>query len=66
MSISLTLNPWYYGQNKYCTWEHLISNNDNRSCVIEKDGNVITVNCGKIIGIFELETFIKNELMLLD
>ena len=44
----------------------LISNNDNRSCVIEKDGNVITVNCGKIIGIFELETFIKNELMLLD
>lgn len=38
----------------------LISNNDTRECVIEQDNNVISVNCGKIIGIFELEEHYKN------
>lgn len=37
-----------------------VSNNDSRLCVIEKNNNVITVNCGKIIGIFELESFLKK------
>ena len=32
---------------------------DSRSCNIEKNGNIITVNCGKIIGIFEFEEYIK-------
>jgi hypothetical protein len=34
--------------------------NDSRSCNIEKNGNIITVNCGKIIGIFEFEKYIKQ------
>jgi hypothetical protein len=38
----------------------LITNNDNRDCIIEKNNNIISVNCGKIIGIFELEEYIKN------
>jgi hypothetical protein len=42
----------------------LISNNDTRECVIEKDNNVISVNCGKIIGIFELEEYFKNILLI--
>ena len=41
-----------------------ISSNDSRDCNIEKDGNIISVNCGKIIGIFNLEDYIKNELKL--
>lgn len=40
----------------------LVSNNDSRNCIIEKENNIISVNCGKIIGIFELEEFIKEEL----
>ena len=34
--------------------------NDSRNCNIEKNGNIITVNCGKIIGIFEFEEYIKQ------
>ena len=41
------------------------SNNDNRSCVTEKDGNVIHVNCGKITGIFDLENYVRHVLELL-
>jgi len=37
-----------------------LSNNDARNCIIEQDYNVISVNCGKIIGIFDLEDFIYN------
>lgn len=43
----------------------LISNNDSRDCIIEKNNNIISVNCGKIIGIFELEDYIKNILELI-
>ena len=43
----------------------LLSNNDSRDCVIEQNNNIINVNCGKIIGIFELENFITNNLELL-
>ena len=43
----------------------LLSNNDSRDCVIEKNNNIINVNCGKIIGIFELENFITNNLELI-
>ena len=39
----------------------LISNSDSRECNIEYiDNKLITVNCGKIIGIFELEEFYSN------
>ena len=38
----------------------LISKNDTRECIIEKNNNIINVNCGKIIGIFELEDYFKN------
>lgn len=39
----------------------LISNNDTRECNIEFiDKKLITVNCGKIIGIFEVENFLEN------
>jgi hypothetical protein len=37
-----------------------ISKNDSRECNIQKNKNVISVNCGKITGIFEFESFIKN------
>jgi hypothetical protein len=43
----------------------IISNNDSRDCIIEKDNNVISVNCGKIIGIFELENYLKNILEII-
>lgn len=38
----------------------LLSNNDSRECIIEQNNNLINVNCGKIIGIFELEEYLKN------
>jgi len=38
----------------------LISNNDTRECVIEECDNIINVNCGKIIGIFELEDYLQK------
>ena len=43
----------------------IISNNDNRDCIIEREKNVISVNCGKIIGIFELENYVKNVLEII-
>lgn len=36
--------------------------NDSRSCNIERNNNIISVNCGKIIGIFELEDYIKKNI----
>tara|TARA_Y100000816_G_C26094862_1_gene579168 strand:- start:55 stop:1077 length:1023 start_codon:yes stop_codon:yes gene_type:complete len=36
--------------------------NDSRECIIEEDNNIISVNCGKIIGIFEVEEYIKRKL----
>ena len=38
----------------------LIDNNDNRDCIIEENDNIISVNCGKITGIFKFEDYIKN------
>jgi len=35
----------------------LISKNDTRECIIEQNNNIINVNCGKIIGIFQLEDY---------
>ena len=41
----------------------LVSNTDSRDITIEEiDTNVITVNCGKIYGIFEWEDYIKKYL----
>ena len=40
----------------------LISENDSRECNIYKDKNIISVNCGKITGIFEFEEYILNNL----
>lgn len=42
----------------------LISNNDTRECIIEQNNNIISVNCGKIIGIFDLEEYYKNILLI--
>lgn len=42
----------------------IISNNDTRDCVIEKNNNIISVNCGKIIGIFEFEKYLSEILEL--
>jgi hypothetical protein len=42
-----------------------ISGSDSRDITIEEiDENVITVNCGKIYGIFDFENYIKNYLDL--
>lgn len=38
----------------------LISNIDTRECIIENSDNIISVNCGKITGIFEFEDWIKK------
>lgn len=35
-------------------------NNDKRECNIENNNNIISVNCGKITGIFEFEEYIKK------
>jgi hypothetical protein len=41
----------------------LLSNSDSRDVTIEElEKNVITVNCGKIYGIFDWENFIINYL----
>ena len=40
----------------------LISQNDSRECNIYQDKNIISVNCGKITGIFEFEEYILNNL----
>jgi hypothetical protein len=42
-----------------------INNNDNRNCNIEQNKNIISVNCGKITGIFEFEKYIKKKLNIL-
>jgi hypothetical protein len=42
-----------------------ISNNDTRFYIIEKDKNIISVNCGKIIGIFDFENYQKNVLQII-
>ncbi|VBB19077.1 hypothetical protein YASMINEVIRUS_1609, partial [Yasminevirus sp. GU-2018] len=42
-----------------------ITGSDSRDIVIEKvDDNVITVNCGKIYGIFEFEKYLRETLNL--
>jgi len=38
----------------------LLSDSDSRECIIENNNNIISVNCGKIIGIFELEDYFKK------
>lgn len=38
------------------------SNNDTRDCNILQNNNIISVNCGKITGIFEFEKYIKEYL----
>lgn len=38
--------------------------NDSRECVIEKNENIISVNCGKIIGIFEFEEYLREKLSI--
>ena len=43
----------------------LISNSDSRECNIEKINNkLITINCGKITGIFEMEDYFKEILLI--
>jgi len=42
----------------------LLSNIDTRECNIYEDNNIISVNCGKITGIFEFEDFIREKLQL--
>lgn len=37
-------------------------NNDSRECIIEKDNNIISVNCGKIIGIFQFEDYLRENI----
>lgn len=37
-----------------------ISKKDSRDCQIIEDKNIISVHCGKIIGIFEFEEYVKN------
>ena len=39
--------------------------NDSRECNIEQDNNIISVNCGKIIGIFEFENYLRDKLNLI-
>ena len=37
-----------------------ISGNDTRNCNIIEDNNIISVNCGKITGIFQFEQYVKD------
>jgi hypothetical protein len=47
----------YFTSNK----TKLISNSDSRECNIEKiNDKLITINCGKITGIFEVEEYFKE------
>ena len=44
----------------------LLSASDSREISIEEiDDNVITVNCGKIYGIFEFENYVRDNLNLI-
>ncbi len=36
--------------------------NDSRECIIEEEDNIINVNCGKIIGIFEFEEYLREKI----
>ena len=36
------------------------SKNDSRECIIENNKNIISVNCGKICGIFIFEEYLKT------
>ena len=40
----------------------LLCNNDTRECNIEEDNNIISVNCGKITGVFEFENYLEKYL----
>ena len=37
-------------------------NNDSRECIIEENKNIINVNCGKIIGIFDFEDYLRENI----
>ena len=37
-----------------------ISGNDARNCNIVENNNIISVNCGKITGIFQFEQYVKE------
>jgi hypothetical protein len=58
--------PDFYKYFKYV--DYFISNKtklfdtevDSRECIIEETDNIISVNCGKISGIFEFEKYIKQ------
>ena len=51
----------YFCSNK----TKLVSNSDSRECNIEKINNkLITINCGKITGIFEMEKYFKEKLLI--
>lgn len=38
----------------------LLNNNDSRECNIDHSGKVISVNCGKITGIFQFEDYLNK------
>ena len=51
----------YFTSNK----TKIISNSDSRECNIEKiNDKLITINCGKITGIFEMENYFKEILLI--
>jgi hypothetical protein len=43
----------------------LISNNQTRECIIEENNNIINVNCGKITGIYEFESYLNNKFSII-
>ena len=43
----------------------LANYNDSRECIIENNERIISINCGKIIGIFDVEDYVKNQLKLI-
>ena len=47
----------------FISYKCKISNslNDTRQCNIEDFGNIVSVNCGKITGIFEFEKYLKKK-----
>jgi len=58
-------NEYFEYVNYFISDKTKLSNNmnDSRCCIIEENENVISVNCGKIIGIFEFETYLKKYLL---
>ena len=66
ISVIPDFNKNFEYKNYFISYKCKIqSNNDNRSCIIEKDKNVIHVNCGKITGIFDFEDYVTNKLKLI-